>query len=30
VATECGLGRRDPADIPAILALHAQVTESIV
>jgi hypothetical protein len=30
VATECGLGRRDPADIPAIVALHAQVAEPIV
>ena len=25
VAAECGLGRRDPADIPALLALHEAV-----
>jgi hypothetical protein len=29
VAAECGLGRRDPAVIPAMLALHAQVAEPI-
>ena len=25
IAAECGLGRRDPADVPALLALHAAV-----
>jgi hypothetical protein len=25
VATECGLGRRDPATIPDLLRLHAEV-----
>ncbi|GAA1723630.1 hypothetical protein [Fodinicola feengrottensis] len=27
VGTECGLGRRDPASIPALLELHRQVAE---
>ncbi|MBV9359667.1 MAG: hypothetical protein JO023_29505, partial [Chloroflexi bacterium] len=26
VATECGMGRRPPATIPALLELHAQVS----
>jgi hypothetical protein len=25
IATECGFGRRDPATIPALLRLHAEV-----
>jgi hypothetical protein len=28
IATECGLGRRDPESIPDLLALHAQVADS--
>ena len=28
VGTECGFGRRDPATIPALLALHRDVIES--
>ena len=30
VATECGLGRRDPATIPELLQLHAEVTDPIL
>jgi len=26
VATECGFGRRDPATIPELLRIHAQIT----
>jgi len=29
VATECGLGRRAPEDIPALLAQHATVAEPL-
>jgi len=25
IGTECGLGRRDPATIPALLALHSEL-----
>jgi hypothetical protein len=28
VATECGMGRRDPSTIPALLAIHAGVAAS--
>jgi hypothetical protein len=27
IACECGLGRRDPADVPALLALHAAASD---
>ena len=27
IATECGFGRRDPATIPALLRLHAEIAE---
>ena len=30
VATECGLGRRPPESIPALLRLHAEVSEPVV
>jgi len=29
IATECGLGRRDPRTIPALLALHAQLAAPV-
>jgi hypothetical protein len=29
VATECGFGRRDPATIPDLLAIHAQVADRL-
>jgi hypothetical protein len=29
VATECGLGRRDPETIPELLAIHAQVADPV-
>jgi hypothetical protein len=27
IATECGFGRRDPATIPALLRLHAEIAD---
>jgi hypothetical protein len=27
IATECGFGRRDPATIPALLRLHADIAD---
>jgi hypothetical protein len=30
IATECGLGRRDPASIPALLALHREILDELM
>jgi hypothetical protein len=30
IATECGLGRRDPASIPALLTLHREILDKLV
>jgi hypothetical protein len=29
IATECGLGRRDPTTLPALLRIHAEVADTV-